>query len=314
MNASGGEINAINDQLTFSQSVTNDAGGQINAINSTITLPGDGIPTSEGGDNSDGLINNGDLNLIGSTVEGDVHSPAGSNTFVGGLGVVFNGLVSGGGNFPGVGAVTFNGGYAPGDSPASVELGGDVNFGSGNTLFVELGGTTQGSFDQLLVSDEVSLSGSLEITTIDNFPPTLGDTFEIITATGGVTGEFDNVTLPGAGYELRYSPTAVTVIATSGLAGDYNNDGIVDAADYTVWRNALTAGATELLNDSTPGTVDESDFSYWRAHFGQSLGSGAGADENAAVPEPASALLLMLGIIAGIRIQRRIVSRVPLTR
>lgn len=79
------------------------------------------------------------------------------------------------------------------------------------------------------------------------------------------------------------------------LAGDYNGNGLVDAADYSVWRDALTAASTSLLNDPTPGTVDESDFAYWRDHYGEVLGAGAGvagsASASSAVPEPTSALL-----------------------
>jgi hypothetical protein len=81
-----------------------------------------------------------------------------------------------------------------------------------------------------------------------------------------------------------------------GLLGDYNGNDVVDAADYTAWRDALTAGSTTLLNDPTPGSVTESDFTYWRAHFGEVLGSGAGAGAGAAaVPEPSSLLLACLG-------------------
>jgi hypothetical protein len=54
--------------------------------------------------------------------------------------------------------------------------------------------------------------------------------------------------------------------------GDYNDNGIVDAADFVVWRNA---GPTDTLpNDSTPGTVDQSDYDAWRTGFG----SGAVGD------------------------------------
>jgi PEP-CTERM motif len=77
------------------------------------------------------------------------------------------------------------------------------------------------------------------------------------------------------------------------LPGDYNGNGSVDAADYTAWRDAMTAG-TSLLNDPTPG-VDEDDFLFWRAHFGEALGSGAGAGQ-AAVPEPSSLALLSIGL------------------
>lgn len=80
------------------------------------------------------------------------------------------------------------------------------------------------------------------------------------------------------------------------LFGDYNGNDIIDAADYTVWRDAMTAGGTELPNDSTPGTVDESDYLYWRDHFGETLGSGAGqGSRSPAVPEPGSLALLLCG-------------------
>jgi hypothetical protein len=94
------------------------------------------------------------------------------------------------------------------------------------------------------------------------------------------------------------------VLPVTGLAGDYNGNDVIDAADYTTWRDAVTAGATVLLNDPTPGTVDESDFAYWRTHFGETLGAGSGAGAAAAaVPEPASAVLALLAV--GLAVFRR---------
>lgn len=84
----------------------------------------------------------------------------------------------------------------------------------------------------------------------------------------------------------------LSLVAAVSLPGDYNQDGTVDAADYTVWRDNLGQSAT-LPNDSTPGTVTQSDYDTWRAHFGQTLGSGSGASANVAVPEPAALVLLM---------------------
>jgi hypothetical protein len=81
-----------------------------------------------------------------------------------------------------------------------------------------------------------------------------------------------------------------------GLPGDFNQNGTIDAADYTVWRDAVTAGSTTLPNDPTPGTVDESDFEYWRAHFGETLGSGASSA--AVVPEPATHVMLLIATLA----------------
>lgn len=98
------------------------------------------------------------------------------------------------------------------------------------------------------------------------------------------------------------------------LLGDYNDNGIIDAADYTAWRDAMTAGSSSLSNDPTPGTVDETDFTYWRAHFGELLGSGAGEAASAAVPEPttlvlaafAAALLLFPSLVALVSTQKRV--------
>jgi PEP-CTERM motif len=81
------------------------------------------------------------------------------------------------------------------------------------------------------------------------------------------------------------------------LAGDYNNNGIVDAADYTLWRKNNNTAVT-LPNDSTPGT-SAGDYDVWRAHFGRTNGNGAGAiaeSSSAPVPEPATLGLLYLAV------------------
>ncbi len=90
---------------------------------------------------------------------------------------------------------------------------------------------------------------------------------------------------------------------TPALAGDYNTNGVVDAADYTVWRNS-PPGLGILIIDATPGTISDQDYSDWKSHFGQSLGSGTGGSGNAAVPEPATWALLMLAV-AGRYLRRR---------
>ena len=70
------------------------------------------------------------------------------------------------------------------------------------------------------------------------------------------------------------------------LAGDYNGDGKVDAADYTVWRD--TFGSTTDLrangdnSGASQGVIDQADYLTWVQNFGaiQAAGSarhGAGA-------------------------------------
>ena len=79
------------------------------------------------------------------------------------------------------------------------------------------------------------------------------------------------------------------------LFGDYNANGIVDAADYTVYRHTLGQTGTGLAADGNGNNqIDGGDYNVWRANFGQPPGSGSGASANAAVPEPSTLVLLML--------------------
>jgi len=82
----------------------------------------------------------------------------------------------------------------------------------------------------------------------------------------------------------------LTVTRVSKLAGDYNNDGAVDAADYTVWRNHLGAPAGSLLNDVDGGKIGTTQYATWRANFGASVMATANGIQ---APEPSTLLLLM---------------------
>ncbi len=83
------------------------------------------------------------------------------------------------------------------------------------------------------------------------------------------------------------------VIAPPGVNGDYNNNGIVDAADYVLWRSKLNQNVT-LPNDTTPGNVGSADYTVWRSNFGAMVGSGT-LLVGAAVPEPASLASVLVG-------------------
>ncbi len=85
----------------------------------------------------------------------------------------------------------------------------------------------------------------------------------------------------------------------SEVLGDYNNDGVTDAADYTVWRDRL-GSATSLVNDQTIGSVDPIDYAWWSRGFGQTATSSAAT----AVPEP-TALALLVAASALIIARRR---------
>ena len=67
-------------------------------------------------------------------------------------------------------------------------------------------------------------------------------------------------------------------------SGDFNGDGVVDTADYIVWRNTF-GSTTDLRADANgDGVVNDADFGVWRSFFGTSYAGGALA-AGAAVPE-----------------------------
>jgi hypothetical protein len=80
---------------------------------------------------------------------------------------------------------------------------------------------------------------------------------------------------------------------SAGVAGDYNGNGVVDAADYVLWRKSpATYGGTPA------------GYNTWRTNFGANAGSGAGVEAFAEVPEPASSAVLLyavLGLLSGRR-------------
>lgn len=101
----------------------------------------------------------------------------------------------------------------------------------------------------------------------------------------------------GFSEDYFHPDATLTVTLFSGLLGDYNGNGIVDAADYVVWRDNLGAPAGTLPNDPNVGLlIGEEQYDTWATNFGSTSGSGSLSD--ATVPEPASALLLIMASVA----------------
>jgi hypothetical protein len=109
-------------------------------------------------------------------------------------------------------------------------------------------------------------------------------------------------------YTMPAWSVTTLVLISDGLTGDFNRDGMVDAADYTVWRDSVGQIGNTAADANEDNVVDVADYAFWKANFGQSESVGAGA--LAAVPEPATlVLLLAVSGPALLRRQRRRVSR-----
>ena len=97
-----------------------------------------------------------------------------------------------------------------------------------------------------------------------------------------------------------------------GNTGDYNSNGFVDAADYTIWRNTLGSMADLRANGDDTGlsanVIDQADYAFWKSHFGDVVpGPGGAGATGAVVPEPALVVSLSgvaVLVLAGARIRR----------
>ena len=93
-----------------------------------------------------------------------------------------------------------------------------------------------------------------------------GDSFGFLASQLGTGGMFASLDLPALapGLSWAINPGNVTnfliVVATNPIDGDYNGDGVVDAADYVKWRD-------------TDGT--QPNYDKWRANFGRTAATGS---------------------------------------
>jgi hypothetical protein len=111
------------------------------------------------------------------------------------------------------------------------------------------------------------------------------------TFTANYTLNFSDENITGA---LNKSLT-LSLTGTLRLAGDYNGDLVVDAADYTVWRNNVGQSVTAYSSADGDGSgmITSDDYGVWRAHFGQTATADGGSMVTAGVPEPATAFLVL---------------------
>ena len=134
---------------------------------------------------------------------------------------------------------------------------------------MELGGTTPGTqYDQLHVGGTLSIGGILSVSLINGFMPAVGSSFDLLDW-GTLSGTFSSLSLPtlatGQWDTSQLYTTGVLSVIPSPLAGDYNHNGVVDAADYVAWRHGLGT------------TYTQTDYDVWRANFGNTAASGSGS-------------------------------------
>jgi hypothetical protein len=168
-------------------------------------------------------------------------------------------------------------------------------------------------FDQLLVHGSAALGGTLQVNVLPGFVASAGQSFEFLISGAGVSGAFTNMiapTLPNSLiWQLTYGLTSVRLSllqepGTGNPAGDYNRDGMINAADFVVWRKAFGHVGSSLADGNGDGRVDDADYVLWKRNFGrqaQPPASGAATS----VPEPSAAVFAVLAAVSMWATRRR---------
>lgn len=117
-----------------------------------------------------------------------------------------------------------------------------------------------------------------------------------------------NVFLPAEGFmEVKVSVddgdggTDQQQFLVTGLPGDYNQDNVVDSADFTVWKDSEgQQGAGLLADGNRDGTVDAADYAIWSSAYGDAF-----ILSSYSVPEPTGMLLIAGLLIRGVTLRCR---------
>lgn len=280
----GGDINVANANIDFTAEVTLQSGSSINfaVATSDLRFSGDSRIESGAGFTGQGLLHNntsGDGMVIAHGVS------------LGLAGLVNGGRLMIGDNGPG--QVSVNRFSSESDATLSVSVGG-LAPGTELSRLVVTAGTAQ--LDGVLAPTLFDDGGGL-------FAPSLGDIFTIITAPGGIVGQFDSVIQPlgmptGLLFEVQYTANSVSLFMDTTYAADFDRDGDVDNIDYGIWRAAF--GLNNFGDANGDSLTNAADYVVWRDQYGLGLPVAMGS----AIPEPSTLSLAALALL-GLRRRRR---------
>jgi len=171
------------------------------------------------------------------------------------------------------GTLTNSGGtLAPGDigTPGKTIIIGNYGQGSGGTLAIDIGGTTNASaftnsggyYDMVAVTANATLGGSLSVSLINGFVPAATNSFTILTNGGTLSMAFTNLTA-GNRVTLVGNPnatflvvtTATKVILTNYTVAVATTNALTASANPSVYGQSVTFTATLMTNGVTAGNA-----------------------------------------------------------
>ena len=183
-------------------------------------------------------------------VSGQLTSPT---VTVGSLGTL-------GGNGTIIGALTNNGALAPGASIGQLNVTGSAAFSNGSFFDVEV--MPDGTGDKLAVTGAALVDGTIRVSAGQGVY-TLGTVFNIVSATGGVTGLFDGVTVNSAflAPEVTYDPNNVYLTL---VGNTVSFDDVADTFNQNAVAQSLQdmAAGDPLFDAVMPLSADEARYAF----------------------------------------------------
>jgi len=96
---------------------------------------------------------------------------------------------------------------------AVLPVNGDLAQFSNGTLQLDIGSSSQ--FGRLQVAGLAQLGGTLQVSLLNSFVPSVGQTFQFLTATGGISNTFQQIQLPslpaGERWNLQFGGNSVSL-------------------------------------------------------------------------------------------------------
>ncbi|MDG2104410.1 MAG: PEP-CTERM sorting domain-containing protein, partial [Pirellulaceae bacterium] len=160
----------------------------------TLTLAGGSLTSGS-------FTNNGTIHTASGTsnISGDMQLNGTMQVDTGSQ-LVLTGEVTGAGTFAGGGEVTFQGNLRPGNSPGTIEFGGDVTLDATSTTFIEIAGLTDSEFDRLVLSGSdptltIASGAQVDVQLINGFSLGLNQEFIFADVAGSnaVAGTFSGL-------------------------------------------------------------------------------------------------------------------------
>jgi hypothetical protein len=208
------------------------------------------------------------------------------------------GVAINGGSLKGSGTITGNlavgtATLAPGFSPGTLTVTGNLTLAPSSTTVMELGGSAAGTYDVINVSGNAALNGALNVVYWGGYTGATAATSFPVMRYGSSSGSFATTTLPAASYSMSYGPGSAVLNFASGAVLPPAIPLAAPPSGLTTLSNSLVV----LYASADPGLVQ---FAADPFAAGVSLVSNAAGTSSADTAVGADAAALPAGANAGV--------------